>query len=769
MIRRFRAERQILARLVHPDIASILDGGITEDGRPWLVLQYVDGIPITDYCERHNLDLEARLRLFRRVADAVQFAHGRLVVHRDLKPSNILVTADGSPRLLDFGIAKPLGPNAESDDAFTETRPGLFLLTPEHASPEQLRAEPVGTATDVWALGVLLYQLLTGRRPFPASGRSPAELQRAIAEEPPPPPSAVAPRRADARRLRGDLDRIVLMALRKEPERRYASAGQFAEDLERWLAGLPVRAQRDTLRYRAGKFITRNRGFVVAAGAFMLLLSSASVLLAVQSRRAARERDNAQTERASAEAVVGMVTRLFESSNPGLTPGGDTLRVAAFLEQAERQVDSLSGQPELQARMWRVLGNMHLNRGRYDRARDLLERSWRARTALHGEDDLQAALTYHEMARAVNQYQGPGAARPLFEQSVERIRRLEGERHPDAMQALQDLTSTVLDPAQRDSMIGQLVRDRTAIVTDSVSLAATLNTQGSQAWANGDVLAASGYFEQALHILEGRLPPDHPARLSVTGNLAATLRDLGQVERAEELQRFVLDATLRSSHGEAGEGSANWREMLALSYAERGQLERAEAMLDTSLAAFRKVLAPRHWRVANTLRNLGLVMAFAGHPEAGLATLDSAIALGSDLPTDTAYKSGQRTIILLQLGRNEEALRNAVHADSTLRALDHKGSEPGVWLAAALLENGNAGRAAELFRAAVAAARQKAPAGQPKIAQAECGLGIALAELDQRAEARTLLATPCDAYRRNGTAYPSLLRRIDGARERAGR
>src|SRR5262245_27440904 len=225
MVRRFRIEREALARLTHPGIATILDGGALDDGRPYIVLEFVDGVAITRYCTEQALSLRQRLALFLRVVSTVQFAHGRLVVHRDIKPSNILVHPDGTPRLLDFGIAKLLDVDADASLGVA-TMPEVRLLTPEYAAPEQLRGEPVSTATDVYSLGVLLFEMLTGAKPFPNTGRSVSALERTVLDTPAPAPSSVVQSRADARRLQGDLDRIVLMALRKEPERRYVSADQ---------------------------------------------------------------------------------------------------------------------------------------------------------------------------------------------------------------------------------------------------------------------------------------------------------------------------------------------------------------------------------------------------------------------------------------------------------------------------------------------------------------------------------------------------------------
>jgi eukaryotic-like serine/threonine-protein kinase len=326
IVRRFRNERQILAGLEHPNIAGLFDGGTTPDGRPYFAMEYVEGRPLADYCEAHGLDTAARVRLFRSVCSAVQYAHQNLIIHRDLKPANVLVTADGTPKLLDFGIAKLLSPHLASH-TLAPTVAGLQLMTPEYASPEQVRGDTVTTATDIYSLGVVLYELLTGRRPYRLTSRMPADIARVICESVPvrpstavtrigagtdigdeltaDPPSAPArttrderPRTVDVQRLRrelaGDLDTIVLKALSKEPDRRYASVDQLSEDLRRHLEGLPVIARKDTLGYRAAKFVRRNR-VAVAAGALTLAVLIAGIIGTTWQARVAR------VERASAE------------------------------------------------------------------------------------------------------------------------------------------------------------------------------------------------------------------------------------------------------------------------------------------------------------------------------------------------------------------------------------------------------------------------------------------------------------------------------------
>lgn len=319
VLKRFRVERQILATLAHPNIAQLLDGGTTASGLPYLVMEYIDGQPLTEYCAKRQLALEDRLRLFLPVCAAVQHAHQKLVVHRDLKPSNILVTADGVPKLLDFGIAKLLDPTLAPDD-LTRTRTAMRLMTPDYASPEQVRGLPITTASDVYALGAVLYELLTGVRPHQLENYTPAEIERAVCDtEIERPSSALGRMKDEVRRmkdrsrqpaasciphsasLKGDLDNIMLMALRKEPERRYQSVEQLAEDLRRYLAGRPISARRESLVYRAEKFVRRNKLGVAAAALILFSLLGGIVTTARAARVAERERARAEANLAEAQ------------------------------------------------------------------------------------------------------------------------------------------------------------------------------------------------------------------------------------------------------------------------------------------------------------------------------------------------------------------------------------------------------------------------------------------------------------------------------------
>src|SRR5262245_8366923 len=373
ILRRFLRERQILAGLEHASVARLLDGGVTDDGHPYFAMEYVDGEPLTVYCENRQLGIEARLRLFEEACRAVQHAHGKLVVHRDLKPSNMLVTGEGRLKLLDFEIAKLL---TEDDDAtaITLTQVGTRVLTPDYAAPEQVRGEPVTTATDVYALGVVLYELLAGRLPHGGERRSLGEMARAICEEEPRAPSMAAaaqPRRA--RELRGDLDTVVLKALSKEPSRRYASAEALAEDIRRFLSGHPVRARRDTVGYVVTKFVRRHKVGVAAATVAVLSLLLGLAGTAWQAAVAARERDRARLEAERAEKVKEFLVGLFKASDPAESTG-EAITARELMDRgAERIEKELAGHPSLQAELFEIVAGISHELGRYEQARSLAE------------------------------------------------------------------------------------------------------------------------------------------------------------------------------------------------------------------------------------------------------------------------------------------------------------------------------------------------------------------------------------------------------------
>ncbi|MEM1080065.1 MAG: protein kinase, partial [Pseudomonadota bacterium] len=387
-LQRFHTERQILASLEHPGIARLIDGGTAEDGTPFVVMELVEGLPINEFCDREGLDLPARLELFRRVCDALAEAHLRGIVHRDLKPSNILITPEGRPKLIDFGIAKVLD-SADFDSSSPDTRLGTMALTPEYASPEQVRGEAQSQASDTYALGILLYELVTGVRPYRISSPSPVEIERTVCDTIPPDPSVVVGQRKsqppnglqDASRLksslRGDLDRIVMTALRKSPQRRYASAAALAEDIDRYLNGLPVHARGASRWYRAGKFIQRHKAIVSVTSVAFAALSVALVLVFMQAQEAERQRDLARQQADAAASATEFLTEMISRSDPFANAESATL-LGAMMQAIPTIEERFENQPELEADMryaigyaLQNLGETDTSRAQFDRALDL--------------------------------------------------------------------------------------------------------------------------------------------------------------------------------------------------------------------------------------------------------------------------------------------------------------------------------------------------------------------------------------------------------------
>jgi len=388
IVARFLRERQILARLVHPGIARLLDGGRAADGRPFLVLEKVDGATVTEHCRAAGLGVDERVRLIAEACDAVESAHRQLVVHRDLKPSNILVTREGRVQLLDFGIAKLL------DDTGGEaalTRTGLGALTPAYAAPEQILGEPVTTATDVYSLGVVLYELLVGALPHRRAGRTGAALAAELTRESVPRPSAQARRGAAAgaggrelrrleRQLRGDLDTILLKALARDPERRYASAAALGDDLRRFLAGRPVLARPDTAAYRVGKFVRRHWIGVASASLVVVSLAIGFVAAAWQARRAEASSRAAAAEARRAERTKEFLISLFEVADPTKS-GGETVTARQLLEQgASRLATELASEPELRADLLEAVARIEASLGLLDAAERSVETALALRT-----------------------------------------------------------------------------------------------------------------------------------------------------------------------------------------------------------------------------------------------------------------------------------------------------------------------------------------------------------------------------------------------------
>ncbi|HYS61965.1 MAG TPA: serine/threonine-protein kinase, partial [Gemmatimonadales bacterium] len=402
---RFASEQRTLAQLNHPAIARLYDADTLPDGTPWFVMEYVEGVPLTEFCELHASSIPERLRLFRAVCEAVEHAHRHLIVHRDLKPSNILVKPDGSVKLLDFGIAKQLD---SLEGPVDRTRTGLRLMTPAYAAPEQILGDPVGIHTDIYTLGVVLYELLTGRLPFDLSNRTPGEAETAVIKQGRERPSAAAKEKSISRRAWADLDVLCLTAMHIEPQRRYRTVEALIRDIDHYLAGEALEARPDTFGYRIGKFVRRNWQPVSAAAASLLVLVSLVVFYTV---RLATARNAAVAEAGRTQRIQHFMLNLFQGGDEAVGPA-DSLRVVTLLDRGVQEAQALDGEPAVQAELRETLGSIYQKLGKLERADSLLGAALDQRRSLFGPDNAEVARSLVALGRLrVDQAQDEEAER----------------------------------------------------------------------------------------------------------------------------------------------------------------------------------------------------------------------------------------------------------------------------------------------------------------------------------------------------------------------
>jgi len=694
---RFALERQILSDLKHASIAALLDGGLTDDGVPYLVMEYVEGESITHFAQIHKCTIEARLRLLLPVCRAVQHAHQNLIIHRDLKPGNILVAADGSPKLLDFGIAKLL----QHDGAVREHQ--TRLLTPQYASPEQLDGRPITTASDVYSLGVILHELLVGRRPQRGPGDDAEPLPR--------PSTAVLhsagdkdefidaqQRRRWSQRLRGDLDTLLLKALAAEPARRYATAAQFADDIERYLHNQPLRARPDSLRYRAAKFVRRHRAGVALGGAALCIIVGAAISLAVLALHLREERDRssaaqarAEQEARAAQRVAGFLQRLFDGANPNQTQGAaPTLR--DVLDRGARDVsEQLRDDPVVQARLLVLMADAYRQLGEYPRGIAVAERAVELRresAAANGTELAESLDSLGELRRSNAEY-------------------AEAERlHREALSLRREAAPS--DPV----MVGRSLNN----------LALTLSEAG-----RGE--QSLPLYEEALALRRRALGDASAPVLATLVNIGLLRRALSDYAGAEAAFREVYDRR-RQTLGEEHVATANVMMHLGHTLLARGAQQEAEALLTRSLDVRRKLLGARAAGVSIGLYELARAVQRRGDAAHAEALLREAHSIDLELfgpdHAESAPAEAQLGEVLFDEGKFAEAeamLRESLRICRLRLSADHPrlaASES--YLADVLLARGRFDEAAQLYADALVIQRKKLHAGSGELAHTLLGL-----------------------------------------------
>jgi eukaryotic-like serine/threonine-protein kinase len=641
IIRRFRSERQIVATLDHPNIARLLDGGITADGRPYFVMEYVEGgVPIDRYCDAKGATIAERLELFRTITAAVHYAHQNLVIHRDLKPANLLVSESGALKLLDFGIAKPLDPGGLGVTA-AMTRTEIRLLTPEYASPEQIRGEQITTVSDVYALGVLLYELLTGHRPYRLKSRMVSEIEKVICDEDPERPSSVIRRVEEAyaqdgsttmvtpefvastrgsrierlrRELDGDLDNIVLKAMHKDPQRRYASAQALGDDVQRYLAGEPVTARRDSVAYRAGKFVLRHKLGVTAASLLFTSISGFGVMMAVQSARIARQSKEITRERDKAEQVVAFLKELFLVSDPEVSRG-EMITARELLEAgAARIVSQLRGQPRMQTELMYLMADVFINLGLYDQAEQLAGQSLELAKSAFGEESGEVALGYYTIGVALRWNGKYEESEAYHRRALLMHRRLFGDDHSMTAEMLSNLGVVLRNRGELDEA-EKLYREALAIhrknpARNPQEMARNLNNLALVLRNRGENEEAGKLYHETLEIQKSCLHDDHPELATTMNNLARLLSSMGEYDLAEPLDRGALAIRRRvlRDHPSVAQSLNNLGSIHIL----KKELEPAEECFREALSMLGGLLDPDHPEILSCMHNLARVRTLRG-------------------------------------------------------------------------------------------------------------------------------------------------------------
>jgi serine/threonine protein kinase/tetratricopeptide (TPR) repeat protein len=693
ILTRFAAERQMLARMQHPSIAQVFDAGVTSAARPYFVMEYVEGTRITTYCDQHTLGVHARLALFQQVCEAVQHAHQKGVIHRDLKPSNVLVTKHADkplPKVIDFGLAKAIA--GESADA-SMTEIGTWLGTPAYASPEQMKlgAVDVDTRSDVYSLGALLYELLVGVIPFETDGAQPSdiiELRRAIREQEPMRPSARISRLGERsvpiaqsrgveplalrRQLRGELDWIVMKALEKDRERRYASPHELSLDIERYLENEPLLAGPPSAAYRARKFVRRHRVGTAFAAAISLLVVAFVIVTLVQAKRISKERDRATAEAAKANSINEFLQKTLGSADPWET--GKDVPIREVLANAARKADAeFKDQPLIAAAVKNTIGRTYVNLGQIEPGESLIRAALDTRRAQLGNEHPDVAASLYDLAETLEQRGEYAEAEAHAREALAVRRKVYGDRSTRVAESLDQLAMNLLlqghfEDAEQPALEALAVREQLSgtqspEVADTLLTLANIESNGkgdtnralalaqraydiySHAFGAGDIRTASAansigvaywrraryedalkYYRESLDVYESLAGPDHPQTAATQENVANTLARLKRFDESIPMLESVL-AIRRAKAGDDAAIVARTMGNLAAQEVDAGHLDRAQAWFDKALPAYAKAYGTDHPDYANLLANYAGLKRKQGEPARAEQLLRQALAI----------------------------------------------------------------------------------------------------------------------------------------------
>jgi len=698
---RLHSERHILATLDHPSIARLIDSGDLEDGTPYLVMEYVDGEAIDAYCDSRTLFVRERLELFIQVCDAVQYAHRNLVVHRDIKAANIFVTGSGHPKLLDFGIAKLLAPESLSH-TLPVTRLQERILTPENAAPEQVLGRPITTATDIYSLGVLLYQLLTGRSPYRLLSYSQLQLERAICMDEPVRPSqtvvaklsaegdndrsrlsdrrGLSPQRLRAR-LSGDLDAIIAMAMRKEPERRYPSVEALARDVSRHLMGRPVQARQGDWRYNAAKFLRRHALAVVGVGAVILGLAMIAGITLWQNHRIELAREATAQERDRAQQVSSFLVDVFSQADPFNTQGHEPTAKDLLDRGAQKILNNTSLQPEVRAQLLESIGLAYRRQGLSERAIPLFEQAVAIRREEHPFDKHRAAAALANLARALTDGGHLVTAEAYLHQALQMSR--DGDESPSIETAdiLEQFGQFELEGKSDAQSASRLFSEALTIYRgglggQNLAVASTLSNLASAAVWAGDYPSAERYQREAIEIFQATVSRNHPDHAAALQTLGIILTERGKYLEAEQVLSEAMDI-VRVVFGPNNQRLAPIESQLGVLYDRQGDLARAIQSTQDAVAVATDKLGPNHYLTGYYLDALaGLYLKAGDLAAAEKFARQALVVYAQGLPARHLYVASTRQLlgeIMVKRGElaaAETELRAAIEINTALAGAD---------------------------------------------------------------------------------------------------